>query len=145
MTAQDCKINMTVDNLSMDKAKLFAEQVDLKFWSKVLISSRKSYLHENIPPIFIMTSFHLFALQVLLLDKETRPKNFEKLNPIDRDLIMCTITNLSLVEEIKTSLVCMNFKLKRKVSNELLTTYLPTSLLLLISFVSIFFERKLLG
>ena len=32
---------MTVDNLSMDKVKLFAEQVDLKFWSKVLISSRK--------------------------------------------------------------------------------------------------------
>ena len=80
-----------------------------------------------------------------MLDEENLPKNFEELNPIDRDLIMFTITNLSLVEENKTNLVYMSFKLKRRVSNELLTAYLPTSLLLLISFVSIFFERKLLG
>ena len=92
-----------------------------------------------------MASFNLFAVQVLMLDKENRPKNFEELNPIDRDLTMFTITNLSLVEENKTNLVYMSFKLKRRVSNELLTTYLPTSLLLLISFVSIFFDRKLLG
>ena len=92
-----------------------------------------------------MTSFNLFTLQVFMLDKVTRPKNFEELNPIDRDLTMFTITNLSLAEEDNTNLVYMSFKLKRRVSNELLTTYLPTSLLLLISFVSIFFERELLG
>ena len=44
---------MTVDNLSMDKVKLFAEQVDLKLWSKVLITS--IYMK-------IMTSFNSFAL-----------------------------------------------------------------------------------
>ena len=44
MIAQDCKIKMTVDNLSMDKVKLLSEQVDLKFWLKVLISSRKKHV-----------------------------------------------------------------------------------------------------
>ena len=87
----------------------------------------------------------LCFVKVLMLDEETLPKNFEEINPIDRDLITFTITNLSLVEENKTNLVYMSIKLKRKVSNELLTTYRPTSLLLFISFVSIFFDRKLLG
>ena len=80
-----------------------------------------------------------------MLDEKNLPKNFEELKLVDRDLTMFTITNLSLMEENKTNLVYMSIKLKRKVSNELLTTYLPTSLLLLISFVSIFFDRKLLG
>merc|ERR1712020_446463 len=36
-------------------------------------------------------------------------------------------------------------KLKRKVATELLTTYLPTILLLLITFVTIFFDKDLFG
>merc|ERR1712055_918106 len=36
-------------------------------------------------------------------------------------------------------------KLKRKVATELLTTYLPTILLLLITFTTIFFDKELFG
>merc|ERR1712055_666301 len=36
-------------------------------------------------------------------------------------------------------------KLKRKVATELLTTYLPTILLLLITFVTVFFDKDLFG
>merc|ERR1712055_633631 len=36
-------------------------------------------------------------------------------------------------------------KLKRKVATELLTTYLPTILLLLITFITIFFDKDLFG
>merc|ERR1719175_522262 len=39
----------------------------------------------------------------------------------------------------------MALKLKRKVATELLTTYLPTILLLLITFVTIFFDKDLFG
>ena len=39
----------------------------------------------------------------------------------------------------------MALKLKRKVVTELMTTYLPTFLLLRITFVTIFFDRNLFG
>ena len=39
----------------------------------------------------------------------------------------------------------MSIVLKRKVATELLTTYLPTILLLLITFVTIFFDKDLFG
>ena len=42
-------------------------------------------------------------------------------------------------------MVNMALKLKRKVATELLTTYLPTILLLLITFVTIFFDEELFG
>ena len=42
-------------------------------------------------------------------------------------------------------MVYMALKLKRKIAMELLTTYLPTILLLLITFVTIFFDEELFG
>ena len=42
-------------------------------------------------------------------------------------------------------MVVMTLKLKRKVVTELLTTYLPTILLLLITFTTIFFDKDLFG
>ena len=42
-------------------------------------------------------------------------------------------------------MVSMAIKLKRKVVTELLTTYLPTILLLLITFTTIFFDKDLFG
>ena len=42
-------------------------------------------------------------------------------------------------------MVYMALKLKRKVVTELLTTYLPTILLLIITFVTIFFDKDLFG
>merc|ERR1712051_349818 len=58
---------------------------------------------------------------------------------------MFTITNLTLTKEKNTSTVYMALKLKRKVVTELMTTYLPTVLLLLITLVTIFFDKDLFG
>ena len=54
---------------------------------------------------------------------------------------MFTIQNLKLSK--KKQLVIMTIVLKRKVVRELLTTYLPTILLLLITLVTIFFDKDL--
>ena len=58
------------------------------------------------------------------------------------DLTMFTITDLKLTNETG-NMVHMTLKLKRKVTTELLTTYLPTILLLLITFTTIFFGSDL--
>ena len=61
----------------------------------------------------------------------------------DMDLTMFTISNLTLNE--KDNMVSMAIKLKRKVVTELVTTYFPTILLLLITFTTIFFDKDLFG
>ena len=58
---------------------------------------------------------------------------------------MFTVTNLTLENQKVGNVVFMALKLKRKVATELLTTYLPTILLLLITFVTIFFDEELFG
>ena len=78
-----------------------------------------------------------------MMDQKSVPKNFSDLLPEDTDLTMFTIQNLTLVR--KEKLVMMSMVLKRKVATELLTTYLPTILLLLITFVTIFFDKDLFG
>ena len=78
-----------------------------------------------------------------MTDKNTEAKGFSDLLPEDTDLTMFTIQNLNLVK--KKQLVIMTIVLKRKVATELLTTYLPTILLLLITFVTIFFDKDLFG
>ena len=80
-----------------------------------------------------------------MLDKLSRSKSFAGLNAEDKDLTMFTITNLTLALENEGNMVSMALKLKRKVSTELLTTYLPTILLLLITFTTIFFDKDLFG
>ena len=67
-------------------------------------------------------------------------KNFMQLNAYDKDLVMFTMTNLELVN-IKEQ-VHMVIYLKRKVQMELLTTYLPTLLLLSISYATTFFKPE---
>ena len=70
------------------------------------------------------------------MNKDKIEENFPQLNPEDLDLTMFTITNLTLVKKKNANMVYMALKLKRKVATELLTTYLPTILLLLITFVT---------
>ena len=70
---------------------------------------------------------------------------FWDLKDEDKDLTMFTMTNLTLGREEKSNMVYMAIKLKRKVITELLTTYLPTILLLLITFTTIFFDNDLFG
>ena len=78
-----------------------------------------------------------------MMDKKGKPTKFTKLNDTDKDLTTFTITNLVLTSE--DEMVHMVLNLKRKIATELLTTYLPTLLLLLITFVTIFFDKDLFG
>ena len=77
------------------------------------------------------------------MDKKGKPTKVTGLDDTDKDLTMFTITNLVLTKE--DDMVHMALKLKRKVATELLTTYLPTILLLLITFTTIFFDKDLFG
>ena len=70
-------------------------------------------------------------------------KKFSDLVQEDTDLTMFSIQNLTLVK--REQLVILSIVLKRKVATELLTTYHPTILLLLITFVTIFFDKDLFG
>ena len=79
----------------------------------------------------------------MISNKLGKPKSFWDLKDEDKDLTMFTITNLTLNKE--DNMVSMAIKLERKVVTELLTTYLPTILLLLITFTTIFFDKDLFG
>ena len=79
------------------------------------------------------------------MNQKKKPSNFTSLNANETDLTMFTITSLTLKEEKNANMVYMALKLKRKVATELLTTYLPTILLLLITFTTIFFDKDLFG
>ena len=83
------------------------------------------------------------ACQVLMLNKSSLPMSFGELNPEDKDLTMFRITDLTLEKENNANVVSMALKLKRKIVTELLTTYLPTILLLLITFTTIFFDKDI--
>ena len=80
--------------------------------------------------------------QVLMMNKDKIQRKFSQLLLKDKDLTMFTVTNLILTKKEIGNMVYMALKLKRKIATELLTTYLPTILLLLITFTSIFFEKK---
>ena len=113
---------MTVESLSQNTVKLLAEKV-------------KSFSFH----------FHNISYQVLMSDKLRQPKSFEELRDEDKDLTMFKVTNLTLTNEENRNMVSMAIKLKRKVVTELLTTYVPTILLLLITFTTIFFDKELFG
>ena len=114
---------MTVDGFSNDKVHLTAEQV-------VSVYCRASEILHSID-------------QVWMMNKKKKPTSLEGLDYKDTDLTMFTIKNLTLDNEKNSNMVVMTLKLKRKVVTELLTTYLPTILLLLITFVTIFFDKDL--
>ena len=78
-----------------------------------------------------------------MVNKKKSKKGFSDLGSEDLDLTMFTITDLTLNKEKEANMVYMAIKLKRKVVTELVTTYLPTILLLLITFTTIFFEKGL--
>ena len=80
-----------------------------------------------------------------MMNKQKSRKSFGQLKLEDLDLTMFTITNLTLTKDKNANMVFMALKLKRKVATELLTTYLPTILLLLTTFTTIFFDKDLFG
>ena len=77
--------------------------------------------------------------------KLNEPRSFSDLKDEDKDLTMFTITKLTLTKEKGRNMVYMAMKLKRKVVTELVTTYFPTILLLLITYTTIFFDKDLFG
>ena len=72
------------------------------------------------------------------MNEESKARDFKQLESLDKDLVMFTITNLKL--EKRKDQVHMVIFLKRKIQTELLSTYLPTLLLLAITFATIFFK-----
>ena len=114
---------MTVGSLSMNTVKLLADKVT----------------------IIIFFFYYVLHCQILMTNKLSEPKIFWDLTADDRDLTMFTISNLTLAKEENRNMVYMAIKLKRKVVTELVTTYFPTILLLLITFTTIFFDKDLFG
>ena len=78
--------------------------------------------------------------QVVMINKDSKAKDFLDLDFDDKDLIMFTITDLRL--ENRAGLVHMVISLKRKIQTELLTTYLPTLLLLITTYATRFFKSE---
>ena len=72
------------------------------------------------------------------MNEDSKAKDFKKLESLDKDLVMFTITDLKL--EKRKDQVHMVIFLKRKIQTELLTTYLPTLLLLAITYATTFFK-----
>ena len=72
------------------------------------------------------------------MNSDSEATDFLQLDSDDKDMTMFTMTDLELVN-IKEQ-VHMVISLKRKIQMELLTTYLPTLLLLAITFATIFFK-----
>ena len=72
------------------------------------------------------------------MNKDNEAKDFKQLGFEDKDLIMFTITNMELKKKVEQ--VHMVINLKRKIQTELLTTYLPTLLLLSITYATTFFK-----
>ena len=72
------------------------------------------------------------------MNKASKAKSFEELESDDKDLIMFTITDLWLNKNDQQ--VHMAISLKRKIQTEMLTTYLPTLLLLIITYATTFFK-----
>ena len=72
------------------------------------------------------------------MKKNSQAKSFKHMEFDDKDLIMFTITDLKL--EKSDEQVHMVMHLKRKIQTEMLTTYLPTVLLLAVSYATTFFK-----
>ena len=74
------------------------------------------------------------------MNRDGEAKDFKQLVYNDKDLVMFFITDLKL--ENSKDQVHMKISLKRKIQTEMLTTYLPTLLLLAISYATIYFKPE---
>ena len=74
------------------------------------------------------------------MNKHSEAKYFKQLDSNDKDLTMFSMTDLELVKNEKQVHMVISFK--RKIQMELLTTYLPTLLLLVISYATTYFKPE---
>ena len=96
----------------------------------------------------VLDKVMLIPDQLLMYDKEETAALFEDMEYEDTDLTMFTIKSLDLVHRNASRPekgIMMRIVLKRKATMELMTTYLPTLLLLLLSFSGTFFKVELFG
>ena len=111
---------------------------------KILVNKVQiTCLKENVERTIIITLYFInnfisIIKQVLMMNKDNEAKGFKQLEFDDKDLVMFTITDLRL--EKRKEQVHMVINLKRKIQTELLTTYLPTVLLLIVSYATTFFK-----
>ena len=71
------------------------------------------------------------------MDKKKRPTSFDEQSDEDKDMTMFVMTNLILTKDQNANMVYVALWLKRKPAMELLTTFLTTILLLLITFTRV--------
>ena len=121
---------MAVQSLSLKTVHLVADTV----WTGLSLSHSDGIK---------IQSCYALPLQVIMLGKDGDLKNFNSLEVEDKDLTVFTIENLVLSED--KNRILMKIVLKRKITTEMLTTFLPTILLLLITFTSILFDKELFG
>ena len=77
------------------------------------------------------------------LDKKTvsvRPKDLTMNQPLDMNLFV--ITDYALIYTNEDNGVSMKIVLKRKIMSEMMTTYLPAILLMMITFATTFFKPE---
>ena len=86
-----------------------------------------------------------YIVQLWMHDKNNENAFFGDLNDDDKDLTMFSMINLNLASRSHGDGLEMNIVLKRKATMELMTTYLPTLLLLLLTFSGSFFNVELFG
>ena len=72
------------------------------------------------------------------MNKAGESQSFDEMESDDKDLTMFTITDLRLQK--RKEQVHMVINLKRKIQTELLTTFVPTLLLLMIAYSTHFFK-----
>ena len=72
------------------------------------------------------------------MNLDSEAKDFKQLDVLDKDMTMFIMTDLKLAKMKEQ--VHMVISLKRKIQMELLTTYLPTLLLLIITYATTFFK-----
>ena len=94
--SQECKIEMTVMSGANKTVQLLADQVT-----------------------FFCVCKRTDQTQVLMMDKDKIPKKFSLLKFEDKDLIMFTITNLTLTKKGIGNMVYLALKLKRKITTDL--------------------------
>ena len=121
---------MAVQSLSLKTVHLVADTV----WTGLSLSHSDGLK---------IQSCYALLLQVIMLGKDGDLKDFNSLGVEDKDLTVFTIENLVLSED--KNRILMKIVLKRKITTEMLTTFLPTILLLLITFTSILFDKELFG
>ena len=93
----------------------------------------------------VLDKVKLIGDQLWIYNKNKKKTSFGDLSTNDKDLVMFTVINLNLTLRSEVNGVEMNIVLKRKATMELMTTYLPTLLLLLLTFSGTFFKVELFG